>query len=295
MQRSDIVGRWNLDPDTTLIRILAANAQGQSFPETLHGLRGAFPDRVDVIEDIIAEGDRVGMIWRLRGTHKGNLFGIAPTGKKIDIWEIGVFRLVGGRITEGWFMADEVGVLRQLGVNLPARSDGKRVRPASPAQGEFAEAVVARLEDEADTPQRRNKIVVARSKSLSPPAADRAHHVLRHWGMQHTRDYAESIGQEKFDPMSAFPDRRDHITGMIAAGDRVWMLFNLRGTHTKSFYGLPPTGRRVEMAEIGIMKFTDGRWTDSWYYADGLAMLLHLDALHFVDALHAIPMHPPLR
>ena len=39
---------------------LAANAQGQSFPETLHGLRGAFPDRVDVIEDIIAEGDRVG-------------------------------------------------------------------------------------------------------------------------------------------------------------------------------------------------------------------------------------------
>ena len=38
---------------------LAANAQGQPYAETLHGLRGAFPDRVDVIEDIIAEGDRV--------------------------------------------------------------------------------------------------------------------------------------------------------------------------------------------------------------------------------------------
>lgn len=274
---------------------LAANAQGQSFPETLHGLRGAFPDRVDVIESIIAEGDRVGMIWRLQGTHQGNLFGIAPTGRKIDIWEIGVFRLAGGRITEGWFMADEVGVLRQLGVNLPVRKDGKHMTPASPEQGAFAEEWVARLEQAPASPQQHNKIVVVRSKSASPPAADRAHHVLRHWGMQHTRDYAEANGLEKFDPMSAFPDRRDHITGMIAEGDRVWMLFNLRGTHTKSFYGLPPTGRRVEMAEIGIMKFTDGRWTDSWYYADGLAMLLHLDALHFVDALHAIPMQPPVR
>jgi len=268
---------------------LAANADGQNFPPTLHGLRGAFPDRVDVIEDIIAEGDRVGVLWRLQGTHEGDLFGIPPTGKKIDIWEIGVFRLAGGKITEGWFMADEVGVLRQLGVNLPPRSDGKRVTPASPEQGEFAEDIVARLGREPASPQQHNKIVVARSKSLSPPAADRARHVLRHWGMQHTRDYAEAVGQEKFDPMSAFPDRRDHITGMMAEGDRVWMLFNLRGTHTKSFYGLPPTGRCVEMAEVGIMKFTDGRWTDSWYYADGLAMLMHLDAMHFIDALHRIP------
>jgi predicted ester cyclase len=83
--------------------------------------------------------------------------------------------------------------------------------------------------------------------------------------------------------MSAFPDRRDHITGVLAEGDRVWLLFNLRGTHTQSFYGLPPTGRRVEMAEIGIMQFDGARWTDSWYYADGLGMLLHLDALHFID------------
>jgi len=269
---------------------LAANANGQNFPETLHGLRGAFPDRVDVIEEIIAEGDRVGMIWRLQGTHQGNLFGIAPTGKKLDIWEIGVFRLAGGKITEGWFMADEVGVLRQLGVELPARADGKRVLPANPEGGEFAEEVVHSLEQEPVTPQQRNKMIVARSKTLSPPVADRAHHVLRHWGMQHTRDYAEANGLEKFDPMSAFPDRRDHITGMLAEGDRVWMLFNLRGTHNKSFYGLPPTGRRVEMAEVGIMKFTGERWTDSWYYADGLAMLLHLDALHFLDALRKIPM-----
>jgi predicted ester cyclase len=264
---------------------LAANAHGQNFPETTHGLRGAFPDRVDVIEDIIAEGDRVGMIWRLKGTHKGNLFGIAPTGKPLDIWEIGVFRLADGRITEGWFMADEVGVLRQLGVNLPARSDGQRVMPAPPAEGEFAEDVVQRLMTEPASRQRDNKIVVARSKTAAPPKEDRAHHKLRHWGMQHMRDYAEARGVEKYDPTSAFPDRRDHITGLMAEDDRVWMLFNLRGTNTASFYGQQPTGRFVAMAEVGRMKFDGERWTDSWYYADGLGMLLDLGAAHLIGEI----------
>ena len=39
------------------------------------------------------------------------------------------------------------------------------------------------------------------------------------------------------------------------------------------------------MAEVGIMKFDGTRWTDSWYYADGLAMLLHLGATHLIDAM----------
>ena len=262
-----------------------SNAQGQNFPPTAHGLREAFPDREDVIEEIIAEGDRVGMFWRLNGTHKGNLFGIAPTGRKFDVWEIGVFRLKDGRITEGWFMADEVGLLRQLGVNLPPRSDGGRVMPAPPATGEYAEDFVRRLEAGAASPQQRNKIVVARSKTPTPPKEDRAQHQLRHWGMQHMRDYAEAIGTAHLDPTQSLPDRRDHITGMMAEGDRVWMLFNLRGTNTASFYGLAPTGRRVEMAEVGIMQFKDGIWTDSWYYADGLGMLIQLGATHLIDEL----------
>lgn len=276
------VMREILSPDYKRLRPgmhnIGNNARGQNFPETVQGLFEAFPDRADVIDEIIAEDDRVGMRWRLTGTHQGNLFGIAPTGKKIDVWEIGVFRLADGKITEAWFMVDEIGLLKQLGVNLPARSDGGRVMPAPPAAGEFAEDVVRRLEGEAASPQQRNKIVVARSKTAAPPKEDRAHHQLRHWGMQHMRDYAEAHGVEKYDPTSAFPDRRDHITGLIAEGDRVWMLFNLRGHNNASFYGLAPTGRFVEMVEVGMMKFDGERWTDSWYYADGLGMLLQLGA-----------------
>jgi predicted ester cyclase len=102
-----------LAPDYTRLRggmeNLSGNARDQGFPGPGEFLRDAFPDRVDVIEDIIAEDDRVGMLWRLTGTHKGNLFGIPPTGCKVDIHEIGWFRLAGGRITEGWFMARRLG------------------------------------------------------------------------------------------------------------------------------------------------------------------------------------------
>src|ERR687886_465404 len=42
---------------------LAENAEGQEFPVPGLFLRKALPDRVDVIENIVAEGDRVAMLW----------------------------------------------------------------------------------------------------------------------------------------------------------------------------------------------------------------------------------------
>src|ERR1700737_3991773 len=74
------------------IEHLAANARDQEFPGPGSYLRGAFPDRTDTIEDIIADGDRVGMLFRVRGTHQGSFFGIAPTNKPFDIHELGLFR-----------------------------------------------------------------------------------------------------------------------------------------------------------------------------------------------------------
>src|SRR5262249_45595809 len=54
---------------------LANNAREQGFPGPGSYLRGAFPDRKDEIVDMVAEDDRVAMLFRLRATHQGNLFG----------------------------------------------------------------------------------------------------------------------------------------------------------------------------------------------------------------------------
>jgi steroid delta-isomerase-like uncharacterized protein len=81
--------------------------------------RSAFPDGRTTIEDLIAEGDKVAYRWAYRGTHQGELMGIAPTGKEVTITGITIDRISGGRIEEEWNNFDQLGMLQQLGV-VPA-------------------------------------------------------------------------------------------------------------------------------------------------------------------------------
>lgn len=78
--------------------------------------RAAFPDlRVDV-DNVVAEDDKVGCRWRSTGTHHGELFGIPPTGNKVDVTATVFYRVEDGRLAEGWISRDDVGLMRQLGV-----------------------------------------------------------------------------------------------------------------------------------------------------------------------------------
>jgi steroid delta-isomerase-like uncharacterized protein len=78
--------------------------------------RSAFPDlRVDV-DNVVAEDDKVGCRWRSTGTHEGELFGIPPTGNKVDVTATVFYRVENGRLAEGWIARDDVGLMRQLGV-----------------------------------------------------------------------------------------------------------------------------------------------------------------------------------
>src|SRR5712692_5861118 len=78
--------------------------------------RTAFPDLELTIEDIIAEGETVMARWSCRGTHKGDLSGIAPTGKQVTISGVSIARFTGGKMVEGWVNWDALGLMQQLGV-----------------------------------------------------------------------------------------------------------------------------------------------------------------------------------
>lgn len=80
---------------------------------------GAFPDRRIVHHETIAEGDRVLIRWSMSGTHKGELMGIAGTGKQMTVTGFDYFRIAGGKIAEMWQEADRLGMMQQLGV-IPA-------------------------------------------------------------------------------------------------------------------------------------------------------------------------------
>jgi steroid delta-isomerase-like uncharacterized protein len=78
--------------------------------------RTAFPDLQLTIEDLLAEGETVMARWSCRGTHKGDLSGIAPTGKQFTISGVTIARLTNGKLAEGYVNWDALGLMQQLGV-----------------------------------------------------------------------------------------------------------------------------------------------------------------------------------
>jgi predicted ester cyclase len=93
----------------------------EGFKQQTAGLRAAFPDLRFTIESLIAEGDEVVARWRARGTQRGELFGIAPTGREVQVSGFGSWRIVDGKIVEHWGNFDNLGMMHQLGV-LPESS-----------------------------------------------------------------------------------------------------------------------------------------------------------------------------
>lgn len=81
--------------------------------------RGAFPDLHLTIEDEITAGDKIVTRFTGRGTHKGSLMGIPPTGKRVTITAIDILRFENGRIAEHWGNQDLLGMMQQIGV-IPA-------------------------------------------------------------------------------------------------------------------------------------------------------------------------------
>lgn len=81
--------------------------------------RAAFPDFHVTIDDLIAEGDKVVSRWTMRGTHKGEMLGMPPTGKQVAMEGITIARIADGKIVEVWNSADQLSLMQQLGV-IPA-------------------------------------------------------------------------------------------------------------------------------------------------------------------------------
>jgi predicted ester cyclase len=83
-----------------------------------HWLAG-FPDYRFELLDVIAEGDRVVARMPFSGTQTGPVLELPPTGRRVRVSEIVIFRLAEGKIVEAWEEYDALGMRQQLGV-LPA-------------------------------------------------------------------------------------------------------------------------------------------------------------------------------
>lgn len=89
----------------------------RAYKAVIDRVQNAFSDRNFSIEDFIASGDRVAVRWTMEAVHSGPLAGLPATGKRVKQHANVIFRFEGGKIAEVWTQMDQVGMLRQLGID----------------------------------------------------------------------------------------------------------------------------------------------------------------------------------
>lgn len=94
----------------------------QGFIGFFGKFRQAFPDLAVAVDHMVTDDDNVAIAYTITGTHRGDFMGIAPTGKKIKARGMQIARFENGKIAERWGSSDELGILKQLGVNPSAHA-----------------------------------------------------------------------------------------------------------------------------------------------------------------------------
>ena len=93
----------------------------EPFKAAAAALQATWADRQLVIDELIAEGDRVMAWWTFRGRQVGDAFGVPATGKEITYSGINIFRVANGKLAETWDIFDRLWIWQQMGVLPPTR------------------------------------------------------------------------------------------------------------------------------------------------------------------------------
>ena len=85
------------------------------FKQMVGSYRVAYPDVHLTVEDFFGEGDRLAVRWTSRGTNLGSMMGAPPSGNKIEIMGISLFRMANGKVAEEWEGFDTLKMMQQIG------------------------------------------------------------------------------------------------------------------------------------------------------------------------------------
>jgi predicted ester cyclase len=243
--------------------------------------RTAFPDGRMTVDDIIVQGDLVGIRNTWHGTQTESFYGIPPSGKQVHVTSVGLDRVKDGQVVEGWGELDMVGMMQQLGA-MPiagpgAFANGKSTEwgPDKTAAGGDAGAGVDELRTLA---LRWVAGTAAPDEGALYQLADPSfvdHNPV--WG---TEDLAGVIaGAEAL--RVAFPDltMTPDEANIVVEGNQVVVHSLLTGTHSGEFLGVAPTGKTVTWSHTDFLRFAGGKVVERWVSADTLTLFQQIGLL----------------
>jgi steroid delta-isomerase-like uncharacterized protein len=96
---------------------LPGQQQGrEGLKDVIGGMRVAFPDLHWVVDEVVAEGDKVVSRFTWTGTHRATFLGIPSTGRRVTVKGVVIDRLADGKMADSRILMDALGMMQQLGV-----------------------------------------------------------------------------------------------------------------------------------------------------------------------------------
>ncbi len=243
---------------------IAHGAGGQDIPQGPDGVVGmvkawhaAMPDGRMTIDDIITEGEysTIRMTWR--ATHMGQFGEIPASGNQIEVTSFGIDRVVNGKITEGWGEVNLLSMFQQMGaIPSPEPPDAEQARV------ERNKAIISRFYDAVNSKHTEVFFDLVHPKFVN------------HGGASGDIVGPTALLASLQVFYNAFPDWHVSEDYVVAQGDRVASRGTISGTHLGTFFGHPPTGKKVSWTGIIIYRLDDeGKVIERWQDFDAVSML----------------------
>jgi steroid delta-isomerase-like uncharacterized protein len=254
-------------------------------PDGLIGListwRNAFPDGHMAVDGLVAEGDLVAALLTWHGTQRGDFYGIPASRKRVACTSIGIDRVAGGIVRDGWGELDMVGLMQTVGALPP-------VGPGAIANGRSPEWGSERGDPHGWGPSADNKELGRRFISAwnAPTASafttlvdsSRYREFNPVFGVQDATGALQLLNSLR----AAMPDL--HFTQdesmVISDGDILVVHSVATGTHTgQPLFAAPAIGNKVAWTQTDWLRISAGRVIARWVSADTLALLQQAGAL----------------
>jgi predicted ester cyclase len=245
--------------------------------------RTAFPDGRMEVDDLIVDGDLVGIRNTWHGTHTADFYGIPPTGKTVHVTSIGIDRVKDGQVVEGWGELDMIGMMQQLGA-MPPVGPGAVATGASPewgpsaAPGESGDAGSAAA-NKALALRFVETLGAGESASLADVVDGDVfvdHNPV--WGTTDWHGVVASMATLR----AAMPDLKVQVERdiVIAEGNQVEVHSIVTGTHTGAdLFGVAASGKQATWTSNDFVRIAGGRVVERWVSADTLTLFQQLGVI----------------
>lgn len=231
----------------------------------------AFSGFSTTIDEQIGEDDLVVGRWSQTFVNTGSYLGFPASGKRIHIGGITITRVRDDHILEEWEARDALSLLGQMGI----------ASPLGPLGGDDTQTGADTNADSNKETARRFFYRVWDQGDLSAADEIFAPDFVNNIPIEGQAPGVSGVKQLVQAFRTGFPDCSISVDLQVAEGDHIASRYTFRGTHTGTFRGVAPTGKRVEISGISIHAIQAGKIAAHWGYFDDASLVFQLGLIQY--------------